>query len=311
MGKHWPRQELDGLAARESLGQKVILPVWHGVTEAEVANQSPLLAGRLAANTSQGIDEVARQIQRTVDLSQATKDKGVIDKRKWRRGLIPLLLILSIVLILALAIPGRDGSGESSDNPLPGTVSPEPSTDVRLLQDPSKKPNDDNLSSLLAGSGFAKEERIKQDLWAQVQSIDKQADSRERFPFPRVNRSIEATGNSGSREALPGYPDVDSCIWNGGIRAIIYVSHNDVPFAESQFLFGRTPDEQTDVVVARLFRGAKGYEIRELLKAQVNDPSIPLAVISAAQEELARLQPVFEDLLRRSGFLEDGSIIKP
>ena len=32
--KEWPRKELDGLTARESEGQKVILPVWHGIDEA-------------------------------------------------------------------------------------------------------------------------------------------------------------------------------------------------------------------------------------------------------------------------------------
>src|SRR5438105_3767934 len=29
--KHWPQKELDGLVAREELGLKVLLPVWHGL----------------------------------------------------------------------------------------------------------------------------------------------------------------------------------------------------------------------------------------------------------------------------------------
>ena len=33
--KEWPQKELDGLVAREREGKKVILPIWHGVTEKE------------------------------------------------------------------------------------------------------------------------------------------------------------------------------------------------------------------------------------------------------------------------------------
>src|SRR5258706_10107710 len=34
--KHWAEQELNGLATREVGGEKVILPVWHGVTFEDV-----------------------------------------------------------------------------------------------------------------------------------------------------------------------------------------------------------------------------------------------------------------------------------
>lgn len=46
--KDWPQIELDGLAAREIDGRKVILPVWHGLTYGDVVKYSPSLAGRLA-----------------------------------------------------------------------------------------------------------------------------------------------------------------------------------------------------------------------------------------------------------------------
>lgn len=70
--KHWPQAELDGLAAREAAGVKIILPVWHRVDEAAVRGQSPMLAGRLAATTDKGVDHVASELLRAIrrDASQ-------------------------------------------------------------------------------------------------------------------------------------------------------------------------------------------------------------------------------------------------
>lgn len=66
--KRWPRRELDGLVARETLdGQKVILPVWHGITSQEVTAKSPTLAARLAVDTACGIDHVAEEVRRALD----------------------------------------------------------------------------------------------------------------------------------------------------------------------------------------------------------------------------------------------------
>ena len=56
--KHWPKLELNGLAAREVDGQKVILPVWHKITREEILLQSPILADRLAANSESGLATV-------------------------------------------------------------------------------------------------------------------------------------------------------------------------------------------------------------------------------------------------------------
>jgi hypothetical protein len=46
--KNWPQYELNGLLAREIDGQKVILPIWHRVTRAEVLRYSPPLADKVA-----------------------------------------------------------------------------------------------------------------------------------------------------------------------------------------------------------------------------------------------------------------------
>lgn len=66
--KEWPQKELDGLAAREVNGVKVILPVWHELTREEVVSHSPMLADRVAANTRRGLERVV------FDLLQAIRD---------------------------------------------------------------------------------------------------------------------------------------------------------------------------------------------------------------------------------------------
>jgi hypothetical protein len=60
--KHWPEQELNGLATRETEGKKVILPVWHGVGFNDVRENSPMLADRFAASTEKGIERVVEQL---------------------------------------------------------------------------------------------------------------------------------------------------------------------------------------------------------------------------------------------------------
>lgn len=60
--KHWPTQELNGLATREVNGKKVILPVWHGVGFEQVRQYSPTLANRVAVTTEQGVGHVVEQL---------------------------------------------------------------------------------------------------------------------------------------------------------------------------------------------------------------------------------------------------------
>jgi len=59
--KNWPRYELDGLLTKEMNGHKVILPVWHNITKAEMEAYSPSLAGKLAAH-SRDLDSVIAQV---------------------------------------------------------------------------------------------------------------------------------------------------------------------------------------------------------------------------------------------------------
>ncbi|MYG81534.1 MAG: toll/interleukin-1 receptor domain-containing protein [Gemmatimonadetes bacterium] len=60
--KHYPEQELDGLAQREQDGAKVILPVWYNVAEKDVRQHSAWLAGRLAAKWEDGIAVVVEKL---------------------------------------------------------------------------------------------------------------------------------------------------------------------------------------------------------------------------------------------------------
>ena len=61
--RNWPQYELDALAEREMSGNdKIILPVWHGVTHQDVVGYSLALAGRKAVSSSEGISKVVDEI---------------------------------------------------------------------------------------------------------------------------------------------------------------------------------------------------------------------------------------------------------
>ncbi len=61
--KEWPKSELDALVTRQnSEGKKVILPIWHDVAAEEVKKFSPILASKMAARSSDGIEAVVAQI---------------------------------------------------------------------------------------------------------------------------------------------------------------------------------------------------------------------------------------------------------
>jgi hypothetical protein len=69
--KKWPQEELEGLFAREvndAPGVKVILPVWHNISASEVTQYSPMLSGRFAANSNDGINIVVQQLRAAMGL---------------------------------------------------------------------------------------------------------------------------------------------------------------------------------------------------------------------------------------------------
>ena len=64
--KKWPQEELDALFALEKESKK-ILPIWHGLSAADIEDCAPMLAGRLAVKTDIGIDAVAEAVVRAVN----------------------------------------------------------------------------------------------------------------------------------------------------------------------------------------------------------------------------------------------------
>lgn len=65
--KNWAQRELNGLVAREMIGnERVILPIWHGVTKEDVCVYSPPLADVVAVSSERGIDAVVREILRVI-----------------------------------------------------------------------------------------------------------------------------------------------------------------------------------------------------------------------------------------------------
>ena len=64
--KYWPQKELDELTAREELGEKVILPVWHNINKAKVTYYSPILTDIVAAKSSIGIEAVTNKLIKAI-----------------------------------------------------------------------------------------------------------------------------------------------------------------------------------------------------------------------------------------------------
>jgi len=67
LGKPWPEYELRGLVSREIDEDRVILPIWHGVSRRQVVAFSPPLADKVALKT-EGLqaEDVAIQVLREV-----------------------------------------------------------------------------------------------------------------------------------------------------------------------------------------------------------------------------------------------------
>jgi hypothetical protein len=74
--KKWPKTELDGLIARENDGHKVVLPIWHNVTLEQIERHSPILAGRVAVSTQEGLPLVAKKIIAAVENADARPRPG-------------------------------------------------------------------------------------------------------------------------------------------------------------------------------------------------------------------------------------------
>ena len=67
-GKYWAKAELDGLFQLDSIGGKVLLPIWHNLTKKEVMEYSPIIASKLAMNTaSMTPKEIACELKKIIE----------------------------------------------------------------------------------------------------------------------------------------------------------------------------------------------------------------------------------------------------
>lgn len=72
--KYWPQYELDGLFARQTAGEPVILPIWHRLTMSEIAQRSPSLTNIFALNSATDpVEEIARKVAVRVRGTAATQ----------------------------------------------------------------------------------------------------------------------------------------------------------------------------------------------------------------------------------------------
>lgn len=65
--KEWPQRELDGLTARETANEELrVVPIWHGLEQADVARHSPTLADRVAIRDTGSLDRLVADLRRTI-----------------------------------------------------------------------------------------------------------------------------------------------------------------------------------------------------------------------------------------------------
>jgi len=116
--KKWPARELNGLFALED-ERKRILPVWHGVSKSDVAKYSPILADRLAANTSEGINAVAAAIASVVQKDGITASlAGLIEAGPNPVSLASFLKVHPHILAGCIGQFGLDDHPDYSATPL-------------------------------------------------------------------------------------------------------------------------------------------------------------------------------------------------
>ena len=86
--KQWTKKELGGLFAKEIAGgEKVLLPIWHGITHAQLVEIAPMLADNKALLMTDGLQKVARQIRDVID-EDAIPDSPPLSRDLKRDGLM-------------------------------------------------------------------------------------------------------------------------------------------------------------------------------------------------------------------------------
>lgn len=83
LAKRWPQRELNAMVAREtSGGDKVVLPVLHGIDLRRVADAAPILADLVHVDSREGLavvaDRIARAIERRRARERVTGEDGFV-----------------------------------------------------------------------------------------------------------------------------------------------------------------------------------------------------------------------------------------
>lgn len=65
--KRWTEYELDGMVSREMNGHKVIIPIWYNITQEDMCNYSPSLAGKKAIVVN-GLDDMDDVVEALINL---------------------------------------------------------------------------------------------------------------------------------------------------------------------------------------------------------------------------------------------------
>ncbi len=87
--KNWPQDELNGLVVRERNGEKVILPIWLDVDQDYVAKYSPIIADRIAAKASDGMEKVISGLLEVIRTISSGIGKNYVDlegRFTWVKG---------------------------------------------------------------------------------------------------------------------------------------------------------------------------------------------------------------------------------
>ncbi|MBS0308929.1 MAG: toll/interleukin-1 receptor domain-containing protein, partial [Proteobacteria bacterium] len=71
--KQWPQRELDALFGLEIAGRTTLIPVWHRLGASEVLTASPLLADRVALQSSKGVNVIASEIAKQFQVEASIK----------------------------------------------------------------------------------------------------------------------------------------------------------------------------------------------------------------------------------------------
>jgi len=73
-GRKWTEAELSALFTRETLGNPLILPIWHGVTAEDLGQYNLMIAGRVAKiSESDNYDEIVRAVRKVLNREQTSE----------------------------------------------------------------------------------------------------------------------------------------------------------------------------------------------------------------------------------------------